>query len=523
MSNIAPNVYVQETTFSSFNTPSTPVGSFVFVGAHNRGPVGLSPTQVTSWNAFTAQFGGFTGVSTPSNLAFAVYSFFNNGGGQCSVIRVVHSDAVAAAGTLNSTAIVGTTPAVGTLTVTAANPGAWGNNITVIVTAGAIAGRFNLAVYYGGGANPTSANLAEPVWQNLSMSSGDSYYAPNIVNNPLSGSTFIRLTDLAAAGTTGGVPLPATTPLGSGIGSVIGVDGSAVTATDLTATNVTNTLNQIHNPITLNFPGVTDQTNVLNPMISYCTTGRSFADSVLVCDTPSGQTPAGAISYAAGLTPSSYAAVYYPWVTVADPSSSNTTALRTLPPGAFAMAIMAQTDARRGVQKAPAGYATHINAIAPESYLIDADIGNLTAANINCIKVLAGSGVVIWGARTLSNVLTTRFLNVRRTLIFIEAQVQALSQYAVFEDNDWVLWNQLTNRLTDFLSKFWSGGGLAGTTRNKAFFVICDASNNNYNASTVNIQVGVAVASPAEIVLITIGQWQGGSSVTETTTATIGG
>jgi phage tail sheath protein FI len=61
---------------------------------------------------------------------------------------------------------------------------------------------------------------------------------------------------------------------------------------------------------------------------------------------------------------------------------------------------------------------------------------------------------------------------------------------------------------------------LAGTTPDQAYFVTCDSSNNTAASvanGVVNISVGVAVQTPAEFIVIEIGQYSGGSSATDST------
>ena len=512
MSLLSPGVYVDESAFPTFNQVNpTSGGVFTFVGAHNRGPVN-APIFIQSWGQFLSVYGGFSGTTVPSTLSTAVYSFFANGGGACYVLRVVHTDAVIATQLIEDAAVP--TPAA-TLDVAAANPGVWGNSIYIIVTPHTTTNTFDIAVYYGG----TNANqLAEPVWSALSMNPGASNYAPSVINNPLNGSLFITVTDAnATPSATSPLPAAATIQLGTSTGSVAGSDGSAVASADLVASQTL--LNAITAPMVLNFPGVTDITNVLQSMATYCQTGRTFADSVLVVDPPSGQTPAAAITYAQQLSASSYALCYYPWVTVSDPASQAPGALRTLPPGAFAMAKMAVTDATRGVWKAPAGYATTLSALSLERQLQESDIANLTAAGVNAITYKKGAGIVIWGARTLSNQASTLYVNVRRLLIYVEYQLKLLSEYAVFEDNNYFLWTSINQRLGKFLGQMWASGAFAGSTQASSFFLTCDNTNNTPSSSVVNISVGIAASKPSEFIQISVGQWQGGTTVTESATS----
>jgi hypothetical protein len=96
----------------------------------------------------------------------------------------------------------------------------------------------------------------------------------------------------------------------------------------------------------------------------------------------------------------------------------------------------------------------------------------------------------------------------------------ALSRFAVFEPNDWVLWNQITSVLTQFLNAFWQSGGLQGQSATDAYYVTCDSTTNTpqtIQQGIVQVDVGVALQYPAEFVVISIGQWAGGQSVSVTT------
>jgi hypothetical protein len=99
----------------------------------------------------------------------------------------------------------------------------------------------------------------------------------------------------------------------------------------------------------------------------------------------------------------------------------------------------------------------------------------------------------------------------------LEKALVDLTNFAVFEPNDTVLYRRITATVTSFLTSFWAEGGLRGATPQQAFFVLCDTTNNKIGtveAGQVNIQVGVALQRPAEFVVINIGQFDGGATVT---------
>ncbi|MGA8875845.1 MAG: hypothetical protein WB555_09935, partial [Candidatus Korobacteraceae bacterium] len=111
-----------------------------FVGQATSGPINY-PQALANWGQFQDIFGSFTGFSY---LSYAVYGFFQNGGIRCHVVRVADESAVAATGVLDTPAPDNTPdpnhPVIG---IDAANPGSWGNDVTV--TVGLSSGIFTLA------------------------------------------------------------------------------------------------------------------------------------------------------------------------------------------------------------------------------------------------------------------------------------------------------------------------------------------------------------------------------------------
>src|SRR5512143_2618735 len=89
----SPGVYVREVPSGS--KPIEGVGTAIaaFIGLTEKGPSGEA-TLVANWGDFTRTFGGFVaGYVTP----LSVYSYFDNGGGRCYVVRVNADEGAAAA------------------------------------------------------------------------------------------------------------------------------------------------------------------------------------------------------------------------------------------------------------------------------------------------------------------------------------------------------------------------------------------------------------------------------------------
>jgi phage tail sheath protein FI len=114
------------------------------------------------------------------------------------------------------------------------------------------------------------------------------------------------------------------------------------------------------------------------------------------------------------------------------------------------------------------------------------------------------------GARTLKQDGTAnKYVNMRRSLIYVNKNLRNLTQFAIFENNDERLWARINTSIGSFLNEYRNQGGLRGATASQAYFVKCDAENNSAAQianGEVHIQVGVALQYPAEFIVIDLSQ-----------------
>jgi phage tail sheath protein FI len=214
--------------------------------------------------------------------------------------------------------------------------------------------------------------------------------------------------------------------------------------------------------------------------------------------------------------------VYYPQITIPDPTGgvgSATGSTKTIGAGAAVVGLYSATDASRGVYKAPAGLQARLAGAVSVAPLTNANLDSLNSAAkpVNAIKYVPGSGIVVMGAKTLKAGYIDKYIPIRRTLIYLRKALKDLTEFAIFEPNDPALWRRLDATVSSFLTNFWSQGGLAGTTPTSAFFVKVDSTNNpqqSIDNGEVNLEIGVALQRPAEFVIIKIGQFDGGTTVT---------
>ncbi|NUQ56758.1 MAG: phage tail sheath family protein, partial [Dehalococcoidia bacterium] len=210
---------------------------------------------------------------------------------------------------------------------------------------------------------------------------------------------------------------------------------------------------------------------------------------------------------------SKYAALYYPWIQVANPTPGAASPTILVPPSGHMAGIWARSDGERGVHKAPANEVIR-GVIGLPINITSSEQGQLNPAGINCIRSFPGRGIRVWGARTLSSDPAWRYLNVRRLFNYVEKSLENGTQWVVFEPNDYALWQRVKRDVSAFLKRVWMDGALFGQTPEEAFFVKCDAENNPPETRDVGqliIDVGIAPVKPAEFVIFRISQFTPGA------------
>ena len=457
-------------------------------------------TLVNSWYEFTKYFGGY---NASYQGTFQVGSFFANGGRELYVQRLLASNAVAA-----STSLVdsGSTARV---TVTSKNAGTDGNNLRVVVTAGQVADTYTLTLYKESGvANDISDDILLEQYSNVVFDDDTSSdFAPTVINLLSPNITVAVIAGYAGQGITS-----ATYPLTSGS------NGTATTSTDYTAykaggSSVFERFTPFDRPLIVFLPNVNALASGSVTVFDAATSWAEGNNGFVVLGTDPDLTVANAISFAGSLTDTSHAAVYYPHLFVSDPLGRGTGSLRKIEPAGAVVGLYLSTDANRGVFKAPAGIGSAIQGIiAVERSFSSAELDSMNASTspVNPIRQIPGAGLSVMGARTLKQDGTAnKYVNMRRSLIYIRKNLKNLTEFAIFENNDEKLWARINTTIGVFLNEYLNQGGLRGATATQAYFVKCDAENNSAQTianGEVHIQVGVALQYPAEFIVIDLSQ-----------------
>ncbi|HEU0086218.1 MAG TPA: phage tail sheath family protein [Pseudonocardiaceae bacterium] len=510
---LSPGVYVEEVEAGS--RPIEGVGTAVaaFVGLAAQGPYN-TPTLVTNWNQFTQTFGEFV---EGSYLAHAVYGYFLNGGGACYIVRIGGNGAADGKGSTGKQKELteGAQATLGGYRVTALDSGSGSGQITVQVAdssaENAPEGSFKLVVKRG--------NKIEETFDPVTTARGKD----NVITVVAERSKLIKIEEV----TTGAAlakpekasvtlqPGAAPTPIPSRLGADDYV-GDVAQRTGFGGLEAVDEITMLAVPDLMSAyqQGAIDAEGVQAVQIAMIAHCELMGDRIAILDPPPSLNPQQIKEWrvdTAGYD-SKYAALYYPWPKVFDPSTGTNI---FVPPSGHMAGIWARNDDTRGVHKAPANEVIR-GAIALETQITKAEHDQLNPVGVNCLRSFPGRGIRVWGARTLSSDPAWRYLNVRRLFNYLEESILDGTQWVVFEPNDDALWARIRRTISAFLVMEWRKGALFGLTPDEAFYVKCDRETNpaeGIDAGQVVCEVGVAPVKPAEFVIFRLAQFSGGTSI----------
>lgn len=510
-----PGVYIQELDSDVRTITGVATSVTAFLGRALRGPLN-DPVRIQSFADYERRFGG---LWADSLMSFSVRHFFLNGGGDALIVRV-HNPSGAGETDLAGADL----PAEGggnPLRIQAANPGAWGNNLRLIVdhetrdkndTTPVL---FNLFVEERSPL-PPNAIVATEQHRNLSLDPASSRFVTQVLAQE---SDLVRVDEAE--------PFPDNRPdlTAPFVQLADGDDGLAIGDAQLTGAGLEGAkeglwaLERTDLFNLLCIPPFTDIDEVdpatWDTAAQYCEDRRA----VLLVDPPLAWNSADDVDDAAILDQvvarSANAALYFPHIRAANPLKENR--LETFVPSGAVAGVIARTDATRGVWKAPAGQeATLVGVQELSVSLTDGENGLINPLGVNALRAFRVAGRVVWGARTLvgADELASqwKYLPVRRLALYIEESLYRGTQWVVFEPNDEPLWSQIRLNLGAFMHDLFRQGAFQGTTPRAAYFVKCDretTTQNDIDRGIVNIIVGFAPLKPAEFVVIKIQQIAG--------------
>lgn len=408
--------------------------------AAERGPIGVN--TVTSASEFINTY-GLPSRDNPS--MYAALRFLNRAG-ILTVNRVIN-DAEVASGTLEWDDGQGGTD--DHLTVDAANPGSWGNNIVVSFAeiSNAPSGVFAVIVSENGEQVETFEVSRDPDQKN---GFGNNVYIEEVINNR---SSYIRVTDNPAV--TDPYELTDTVTLTGGSDDTVApASGDIMLAWD-------EFLNVEDVPAQLLINGGWAVPEIQNKMIAVA---QSRKDAVAILDVP--QDTAGdveaMIQYRQDelAANSYYGGLYGGWLRIYDQYNDREV---TIPPSGDVAAIFVHTVNVAERWDAPAGLQRGIipNALGVSKVMTEGERDLAYVAGINPVTTYAGTAAVVWGQKTLQIAASAldRFNVVNSVLWMNQRIVQSLQPF-VFQPNTTATRDNVNFLVSSFLENIQLRGGL---------------------------------------------------------------
>ena len=241
-------------------------------------------------------------------------------------------------------------------------------------------------------------------------------------------------------------------------------------------------------------PGlVYKNSNFTSAVNAFIALAENRGDCIAVIDLVGyGETVTGVTGQAATLN-SSYTATYWPWLQIKSATGRN----EWSPAGTVIPGVYAFTDASSAPWFAPAGLVRGGigGVIQAERKLTKGDRDTLYSAKINPIATFPGSGISVFGQKTLQTKASALDrVNVRRLLIELKKFIGDQARNLVFEQNTIATRNKFLATVNPYLESVVQRQGLY------AYRVVMDDTNNTADVVDRNQLVGQIFIQPAKTI-----------------------
>jgi uncharacterized protein len=185
-----------------------------------------------------------------------------------------------------------------------------------------------------------------------------------------------------------------------------------------------------------------------------------------------------------------------------------------LPASGAIAGVWTMNDQLRGVWNAPAntGITTMVMPKLPISHDQQEELNvPVQGLAVNAIRTFQGRGSLIWGARTLdSNSNDWRYIQVRRTMIYVEQSVRQALEAMVFKPNTAQTWVTVVSMIESFLHGLWAAGGLMGGSPGEAYKVQAGLGSTmtpqDVLEGVMRVHITLQMVHPAEFIELTFKQ-----------------
>ena len=547
---VSPGVLARENDNTFIQQQPVQAGAAI-VGPTVKGPVEI-PTLVTSYSDYQNRF-GTTFDSGSGEFTFltsiTAYNYFNNGGDSLLVTRVVS----ASSNWTYAHAEISGSNTSGSFVLEALDKGIIFNNSSSILSNGALDsgskdsirweigssntanGTFSLIIRRGD--DNDNSKIALETYPNLSLDPKSNNYISKVIGdqkltyNPAAGkkyievdgsypnaSRYVRVKEVpgatlnyfdnngeAQSDLEGYLPSAGSGSYGGSFSGSVGdilpesteanYYGNISSQTQgLVGSDYDDMLDLLSNQDDYQYnilalPGLTDESHT-SQITKAISNAQTRGDHLLISDLVNYGSQISSVVSGAGDRDTSYAASYWPWVRTIDPDSGENVWVpaSTVMPGVYAFNDNSSEPwfAPAGINRG--GLSTVIQA---ERKLSATNRDTLYSSNVNPIATFPGTGVVVYGQKTLQKKASALDrVNVRRLLIELKSYIGQVAQNLVFEQNTAATRNNFLAQVNPYLESIQSRQGLY------AYQVIMDDSNNTPDVVDRNQMVGQIYIQP---------------------------
>ena len=215
-------------------------------------------------------------------------------------------------------------------------------------------------------------------------------------------------------------------------------------------------------------------------------------DAIFVGDLSNYNSSITQVGSTAASVDSSYVATYWPWLMVSDPDSRQLVwvCASTMIPGVYAFNDRAGEPwfAPAGINRGGLGAVRQA-----ERKLTNANRDTLYQAKVNPIATFPGTGIVVFGQKTLQTKASALDrVNVRRLLITLKNYISQIADTLVFEQNTAATRNTFLSQVNPYLESVQQRQGLY------AFKVVMNDSNNGPDVIDRNELRGAIYIQPTK-------------------------
>ena len=550
---ISPGVLARENDSSFVSKRPVVVGAAI-IGPTVKGPVEV-PTIITTYSDFVNKFGTTIESGSVNDkktytyfTSITAYNYFLNGGTSLLVCRVVSGSYTSATSSLIPTGSGGPTTGLspfvlqtfskGTIMNSdgpevsgSLSSGSVDNLRWQIVNSNSSSGTFDLLIRQGNDNPLQPIILSGETWTGLTLDPNSPNYVARVIgdinenyslaNNQIqySGSfsnrsNYVRVSAVNYTTTnyfdnngvaknqyTGSIPVNASGAFGGAAGTIKGGANfysniNSGNTQGIVAANYDNMINLLSNMDDYKFnmlltPGLYDA-DYASQVSSIITNTQNRGDNIYVLDPVKYGQNVSTVTAQAAARNTSYAAEYWPWLQVIDPSTGE---LVWVPASTMIGGVYAYNDSVAEPWFAPAGI--NRGGLSPvvraEQRLSQTQRDTLYTGKVNPIATFPGTGVVVYGQKTLqTRASALDRVNVRRLLISLKSYISQIANTLVFEQNTAATRNNFLAQVNPYLSSVQQRQGLY------AFKVIMDDSNNTPDVIDRNELVGQIYLQPTK-------------------------